>query len=163
MALPVTLSDLYNGKEFDVDISKQVICPKCRGSGAKSSDDVHTCTKCKGSGQVIKQHQIAPGFIQQISTTCDKCSGRGKIIKHNCPICKGQKVIRENEPLTIVIERGMPSSHVIQYEGESDQSPDHAPGDINFHLIPKPHPVFKREGNDLHTTITLDLLEVIST
>lgn len=33
--LPVTLEDLYNGKTFQVLHKKQILCPKCRGTGAK--------------------------------------------------------------------------------------------------------------------------------
>ena len=52
-----------------MEIDKQVLCPKCDGSGAKSAKDVETCNVCGGRGiRVIKQ-MLAPGFYQQMQTT----------------------------------------------------------------------------------------------
>ncbi|KAI9297200.1 hypothetical protein K502DRAFT_119466 [Neoconidiobolus thromboides FSU 785] len=161
MMLQVSLEDLYNGKEYEVEISKQVICPKCRGSGAKDSNDVKKCDACQGRGIRIITQQIAPGFIQQVQTTCDKCNGKGKVIKAKCPICGGHKVIRDNEMLSIVVERGMANDHVILLEGESDQSPDHPPADIQIMLNTLKHERFERNGSDLHTEFEIPLLDAL--
>lgn len=37
---------------------------------------------------------------------CDSCGGKGKIIKSKCPVCNGKKVLRGNEQLTIIVEKG---------------------------------------------------------
>ena len=65
----VTLEDIYNGKEISLFLTKQVICPHCRGSGADDPDDVKTCPECNGTGYTIKKQQIAPGFYQQFQGT----------------------------------------------------------------------------------------------
>ena len=36
--MEVTLEDLYNGGQRSARISRNVICPKCRGTGAKGGD-----------------------------------------------------------------------------------------------------------------------------
>lgn len=70
-----------------VELSKQVVCDRCRGTGAKSPEDVvccmhyiihmryvfiyspqKKCKKCKGSGIVITQHKLGPGFVQQVQS-----------------------------------------------------------------------------------------------
>jgi DnaJ-related protein SCJ1 len=38
--IPVTLEDIYNGKEIDLFMTKRIICEHCRGSGADSPEDV---------------------------------------------------------------------------------------------------------------------------
>jgi DnaJ-related protein SCJ1 len=65
MELEVTLEELYSGKSIDFEVSKQIICPHCDGSGAKSSNDVVTCTGCQGQGVKIVKHMLAPGMFQQ--------------------------------------------------------------------------------------------------
>ena len=52
----VQLEDIYNGKEIEVQFSKQIFCPHCRGSGAESENDFKECTKCGGKGHIfVKQ------------------------------------------------------------------------------------------------------------
>jgi DnaJ-related protein SCJ1 len=68
LQLDVTLKQLYLGHTYQMDINRQVICSSCRGSGAKSSSHIHTCTTCGGSGVRIVSQQIAPGFHQRYQT-----------------------------------------------------------------------------------------------
>jgi DnaJ-related protein SCJ1 len=49
-----------------VDVRKQVICHKCRGSGADKDSDVQQCSECQGHGVRIIRQQIAPGMYQQM-------------------------------------------------------------------------------------------------
>lgn len=107
MQLEVDLRDLFLGKVIEVEVDKQGICPKCDGSGAKSANDIKTCTSCGGHGVKIVKQQIAPGFYQQMQQACDKCGGKGKIVKTKCPHCKGSKVVRDAEIVDVAIERGM--------------------------------------------------------
>jgi DnaJ-related protein SCJ1 len=61
----VSLEDLYNGKEMEVKYTRNIICPHCRGSGANNPEDVKECPKCRGQGVIIREQQLAPGFVQQ--------------------------------------------------------------------------------------------------
>jgi DnaJ-related protein SCJ1 len=103
----VTLEDLYNGAEIEVDVSKQVLCDHCHGSGARRPEDIQTCQVCDGRGMVIKRAQVGPGMFQQFQQACHQCEGKGKVITHTCPSCAGQKVRRGNENYSLHIERGM--------------------------------------------------------
>ena len=91
---------------------------------------------------------------------CDKCSGKGRIVKSVCPHCNGKKVAIGEDTITVTIEKGMPEGHQIVFEQESDESPDTTPGDVIFKLKTLPHKRFSRKGNDLHTSMTITLLEV---
>ena len=51
---------------YQYDMHKQGICPKCRGSGAKSAADMKPCPVCKGQGKRVMNIQIMPGFTQQV-------------------------------------------------------------------------------------------------
>jgi DnaJ-class molecular chaperone len=61
-----TLVELYNGRSIDIEVNKHIICPVCRGNGARSDEDIHTCKSCNGNGVKIVKVQIAPGFFQQM-------------------------------------------------------------------------------------------------
>jgi len=159
--IQVTLEDLYNGKEFEMAVRNQVLCPKCRGSGAKNDDDIEVCPVCKGKGHTIERKQIGPGFIQQFQSTCSKCGGKGKIVKSTCPFCKGQKRVLGEKLLDAFIEKGMNDGQTIEFENAADEHPDHPAGHIIIKIVAIPHPLFERKGNDLHLTMHISLLEAL--
>jgi DnaJ-related protein SCJ1 len=49
----VSLEDIYQGKQVEVFMTKQQICPHCRGSGADNYDDIKVCSDCNGKGMKI--------------------------------------------------------------------------------------------------------------
>ncbi|KAJ2884365.1 DnaJ- protein scj1 [Coemansia aciculifera] len=159
--VPVTLLELYTGTEIEVDISKQAICPHCDGSGAATPDDIETCGVCGGSGVRVVKHILGPGIVQQMQSTCDECSGKGKKVAKPCPHCKGSRVHREADVLTIRVEPGMQAGEELSFEGEADQHPDHEPGSVVFHLQQQSHKTFTRQGNDLHAEVTITLLDAL--
>ncbi|EPZ35621.1 DnaJ-domain-containing protein [Rozella allomycis CSF55] len=64
--------------------------------------------------------------------------------------------------LQIDIKPGWKSGTKVRFEGEGDEiSPGNAQA-IEFVIEEKPHPVFKREGHDLHMNITLSLSEALT-
>ncbi|RIA89230.1 hypothetical protein C1645_772896 [Glomus cerebriforme] len=162
MELEVELKELYLGTQIEVDVSKQVICEHCRGSGAKNANDVITCNVCGGRGMKVVKQQLGPGIFQQFHSTCDTCGGKGKIIKSKCPVCNGKKVRRGNEQLTIIVEKGQDDDGTIVFEKEGDESPDTIPGDIIFKVKTLPDSIFERKGNDLYAKQTISLIDALT-
>lgn len=162
--LSVTLKDLYQGAQIEFEVSKQVVCQQCRGTGAKNPNDVKKCKDCNGKGMKIVTHQVAPGFVQQMQQQCGKCGGKGKISTSKCAVCGGQKVTHGTDDLLITIDRGMPDTQEIVFSRAGDQLSDIeiVPGDVVFTLRTLPHPKFARRGNDLHMTMAISLLEALT-
>jgi len=161
MELEVTLEDLYLGASVDIELSKQVICDKCRGTGARNEKDVETCPVCKGRGVQTVKKQMAPGFFMTQDAPCSQCGGKGKIVKHKCPVCQGQKVKLGNHQLTVEIERGMADGQQVVFEKQGDQAPDITPGDLIITLRLQPHSAFVREGDHLYIKQHLSLEEAL--
>ena len=156
----VTLEDLYNGAQRQARISRNVICPKCRGTGAKDGQTTK-CNACGGRGVRMVQQQMAPGFVVQMQETCSECGGKGNVYKSKCPHCGGKKTVVEEKTLTAHVERGMPSDAEIRFARESEQAPGVTPGDVIFKLKAAPHPRFRRAGDDLHHDMHLSLREAL--
>jgi len=157
--LQCTLEDLYNGRDFEVLQRRQVLCSHCRGTGAEDPNDVSTCPICSGSGVKIVNQQLAPGFVQRVQTTCDRCGGKGKIMKSICTHCHGTKVEIGDQLVMLFVEKGMPDGYEIVSPSDADQNPDEEPGDLVFKIKTLAHQTFTRQGNDLHMTKTITLLQ----
>lgn len=158
--MEVSLEELYSGGSRSARINRNVICPKCRGTGAKDGE-TQKCRACGGRGVRMVQQQMAPGFVVQMQESCPECGGRGNTAKTPCPHCNGRKVVMEEKTLTATIERGMASDAEIRFERESEQQPGITPGDVIFKLKAAQHGRFKREGNNLHREEKLSLKEAL--
>jgi len=106
--LQVTLEDLYNGKKTKLQVTKDVICKECKGSGAEKEGANVKCKTCDGKGIRILTQRMGM-FVQQMQTVCHDCQGKGEIIKEEdkCKKCKGQKVVKQKKLLEVEIDKGM--------------------------------------------------------
>lgn len=68
---------------------------------------------------------------------------------------------KEDKVLTINIKPGWKSGTKITFQKEGDQAMNRIPSDIVFVIRDKPHPVFKRDGNDIRYTVPISLKQVI--
>jgi len=164
----VSLSDLYNGKDFEISINQQVICKPCNGIGASNPNAIKRCSVCNGKGQVNQLRQVGPGMIQQSSHTCSKCKGKGKVIedpKDICRECKGERATRIDKKIKVNIKPGMKYGMAIQMNNKGDEYPDlDEPGDLI--LIPVESGGYnpsnlKRQDDDLHMNVELSLVEAL--
>ncbi|KAK2941069.1 putative Chaperone protein DnaJ [Blattamonas nauphoetae] len=64
---------------------------------------------------------------------------------------------RESTILQIDIKPGYKEGTKITFERYGDENPNSIPADIIFIIKQKPHPIFRREGNDLYMKQTLTL------
>eukprot|EP00250_Pteridium_aquilinum_P004124 c14356_g1_i1 orf=473-1735(-) len=160
--LKVSLEDLYNGISKKLSLSRNVLCPKCKGKGSKSGASMK-CAGCQGSGMKVSIRQLGPGMIQQMQHVCPDCKGSGETIseKDKCTQCKGEKVVQDKKMLEVHVEKGMQHGQKITFPGEADEAPDTVTGDIVFVLQLKEHAKFKRKTDDLFVEHTLNLTEAL--
>ena len=142
-------------------IKKRILCDHCRGSGAASTNDIHTCSSCGGAGVKIVRQQIFPGMFSQSQVSCTECGGRGKIIKKACPHCQGAKVLDHTQHYTLEVPRGMPEGHEIVFEGEGDENPDWEAGDVVLRVRSKKEKGgWRRKESGLYWKETIGVDEV---
>ncbi|XP_021748656.1 dnaJ protein homolog 2-like [Chenopodium quinoa] len=160
--LKVSLEDLYNGTSKKLSLSRNILCPKCKGKGSKSGASSR-CHGCQGSGIKVSSRQIGPGMIQQMQHVCPECRGSGEVIsqKDKCPQCKANKVSLEKKVLEVHVEKGMKNGQRIVFQGQADEAPDTVTGDVVIVLQEKEHPRFKRKFDDLYVEHKLSLTEAL--
>jgi len=168
MALPVSLSDLYKGKKDTIDITRNVLCPKCKGSGSKREGAITKCQSCEGNGFKVEITQHGNMRFQR-QVGCNTCQGKGEVIPRGdeCEKCKGQKTIRETKPIEIEIEKGMKWGEALSYYGESDEAPECMAGDLIFVLKPKEEEDkdlsgYQRKNDDLFLEKTISFVDALT-
>ncbi|KAG5502842.1 hypothetical protein JKF63_04611 [Porcisia hertigi] len=161
LLMVVSLEDMYRGAGHTSRFARRKICRGCKGTGARSSEDVVKCPHCQGHGRSVQRVQIAPGFVQQIEQVCPHCRGKGTHVAHVCPMCRGKMVLSGEAVLSVDIEEGLPEGHVLTYELEAHQTPGQVPGDVLLTVVSAPHPLFSRNGEDLHANVSISLKEAL--
>eukprot|EP01119_Soliformovum_irregulare_P004265 TRINITY_DN1525_c0_g1_i1.p1 TRINITY_DN1525_c0_g1~~TRINITY_DN1525_c0_g1_i1.p1 ORF type:complete len:411 (-),score=130.15 TRINITY_DN1525_c0_g1_i1:216-1448(-) len=164
MAYPVTLEDLYNGKEDTINIEKTVLCPQCKGKGSAKQGGVTKCGPCEGSGVCVTMRPLGFGMVQQLQERCRHCGGEGEVIKakDRCKKCNGKKLVEEAKALKVFVEKGMMHGQKITFKEEGDQIPDIIPGDIILVLQQTEHAIFKRDGDDLILEKKISLYDALA-
>lgn len=67
----------------------------------------------------------------------------------------------EDKILSVPIKKGLKARSKIKYPGLGDED-EGSVQDLHFIIQEKPHPLFTRDGDDLRTTIKLDLQEALT-
>jgi molecular chaperone DnaJ len=152
--LELSLEDAVRGTTVKVRVPTHVACKTCEGSGAKKGTSPVTCTTCGGQGQVRMQQ----GFFS-IQQTCPRCRGLGKIISEPCTDCHGHGRVKETKTLSVKIPAGVDTDDRIRLAGEGEAGEHAGPaGDLYVLIRVKPHPIFVREGTDLHCEMPISFV-----
>jgi len=144
--LEIGLEEAARGTETKIRIPSLEECGTCHGSGAKPGTTPTTCTTCGGHGQV----RIQQGFFS-VQQTCPRCGGSGKMVSDPCTACHGEGRVKKHKTLSVKIPAGVDNGDRIRLGGEGEAGVNGGPaGDLYVVIHLKDHPVFKRDGDDLH-------------
>ncbi|KAE8697944.1 DnaJ protein ERDJ3B [Hibiscus syriacus] len=86
-----------------------------------------------------------------------RCNCRNEV----CEQCQNVKYEREGYFVTVDIEKGVQDGQEVVFYEDGEPIIDGEPGDLKFRIRTAPHDRFRREGNDLHTTITITLAQAL--
>ncbi len=155
--LEVDLADAAFGVTRELKVDTAVICSTCAGAGTAPGTEPITCTTCRGAGEVA---QVQRSFLGEIRTLrpCAACRGFGTIIPDPCRECTGEGRVRARRALTVKIPPGVDTGTRVQLAGQGEVGPGGGPpGDLYVEIHVAPHPMFTRNGPDLHCTVTVPM------
>jgi DnaJ family protein B protein 11 len=66
---------------------------------------------------------------------------------------------QEEISLTVDVQAGMRDGDTVKFDQVADEAVGHIPGDLIFVIVQTPHPLFRRDGDNLHVDFTISLLE----
>ena len=84
--LHLSFEDAVHGVTTSVNLTTDVRCHTCSGSGSAPGTQPETCPRCGGTGTL----QDNQGLFS-LSQICPQCGGRGTIVTHPCPTCCGHR------------------------------------------------------------------------
>jgi molecular chaperone DnaJ len=154
-SMEITLEEAAHGHETQIRVPSWSNCDSCGGDGAEPGSKVETCTTCHGAGQV----RVAQGFFS-MQQTCPRCRGSGKYIPKPCKKCHGAGKIKSQKTLEVKIPAGIDDGMRIRSSGNGEPGVNGGPsGDLYVEVHIKEHPVFQREGEDLHCEMPISFID----
>lgn len=155
MGLTITFEEAAFGVEKEISYLRVEECSKCNGTGAKEGTKPETCSTCRGTGQV-KSAQNTPFGQFMTSHPCSTCGGTGKVIKEKCTGCDGKGKVRKKVKKVVKVPAGIADGQVIQNSGGGDAGSNGGrPGDLYIQINVGRHPIFEREGQDIHCEVPI--------
>jgi molecular chaperone DnaJ len=150
----LTFEEAVRGGQRAVTVTRQEHCRSCRGRGRLQVAESR-CPHCQGLGTV----KSARGHMV-FSKPCAFCGGSGRQRLTRCPTCGGGQVEMRTEPLTIATPPGLADGARIRVAGKGNVGRNGGEyGDLYMTVQVEPHPLFRREGDDLHVVVPVAIHE----
>jgi len=140
------------GGVMRLNVTRQDVCANCHGTGYIESPG--KCAECNGTGQVTQT-----GGRMKFNVPCPDCQGTGKNIS-TCPVCHGEGTVSRTEPMEVRIKAGTRDGQRIRLAGKGNAgSHGGAAGDLYVIIRIDPHPVLRRDGDDIYLTVPVSASE----
>jgi len=153
--LEINLEDAIRGLSVDIQVPRLDLCSRCEGTGAEKNDGLTSCPMCHGRGEVIYQQSFL-----QIRRTCNQCGGRGQIVRRPCTQCRGERYVRTERKLQVKIPAGVDTGGNVRLSNEGQPGLNGGPsGDLYVVVKVKDHPIFERQGDELHCIIPINIAQ----
>jgi molecular chaperone DnaJ len=150
----LTFEEAWRGAEWTVSMMRQDTCRSCAGSGYHRTVESR-CVSCEGTGVVrsVRGHMV-------FSKNCPHCGGSGRLRQLACETCQGLGVEMRNEMHSIKIPAGVADGARVRVAAKGHAGVRGGPpGDLYVDVQVQPHPIYRREGDDLHMQVPIAVHE----
>jgi molecular chaperone DnaJ len=152
--LSLTFEQAMKGGEFRVAVLKQATCKECAGTGVRSIASAR-CPACDGVGTV----RSARGHMV-FTRPCGRCRGTGVLVQQACTGCGGSGSVARSEPVTVTMPAGIHDGVRLRVGAAGNAGRmGGPPGDVYVTVHVAPHPLFRREGDELHLVVPVAVHE----
>jgi len=151
--LTISFWQAIRGTQAKIEIMRSDQCPTCRGTGGNETGSA-TCPQCGGAGTVT---QMAGNM--KFNLTCPRCNGKGRL-KNVCQTCHGDGRLAHSEMVEVRIPPGAQNGSRLRVAGKGNAGTMGAPaGDLYITTHVEPHPLFKREGDNIELKVPITIAE----
>jgi molecular chaperone DnaJ len=108
---------------------------------------------------------MARGAVREIVFSrpkpCEACGGTGRSGRKGCPKCYGAGYSPSEERIKVKIPAGAQDGSTIRVAGKGGEAEGRRNGDLLLRLRMRPHPYFRRDGNDISLDVPIRVSEAI--
>ena len=152
--LRLGFEEALRGVHRHVTTTRRETCRACAGSG-RTRAPVGPCGMCQGSGTMrsVRGHMI-------FSRACHVCGGSGQQRPRMCEPCGGTGQEMRTENVAIRVPAGVANGERLRVPGKGNAGiRGGSPGDLYIAVHVDDHPVYRREGDDLHMVLPIAVHE----
>jgi len=152
--MTVTFEEALSGIQRAIPVTRRENCRTCAGTG-RTRVNSGPCHHCQGTGAVrsVRGHMV-------FSRSCTACGGTGQQMPRPCEPCAGSGQETRSERVMARIPPGVADGDRLRVPSKGNAGVHGgAPGDLYITVRVAAHPVFRREGDDLHMVVPIAVHE----
>ena len=155
-SLAVTFDESIRGVERQVVVTRQVVCGACGGAGQVRTPEGR-CPHCQATGTVrwARGHMV-------FAKACAACAGTGRQRFQRCDVCGGHGRSVRSDAIAVRVPAGTADGARLRVaeKGHAGQRGGRT-GDLYVDVQVQPHPVLRREGDDLFMVVPVAVHEAL--
>lgn len=154
--LTVTFEESLRGADRQVVVTRQVPCAACAGAGRVRTPEGR-CAHCHATGKVrwARGHMV-------FSKSCAACGGTGRQRSQRCEVCAAHGRLVRSEPVRVHVPAGVQDGARLRVaEAGHTGVRGGRTGDLYVDIRVQPHPLFRREGDDLFLVVPVAVHEAV--
>ncbi|KAA8965825.1 molecular chaperone DnaJ [Mycobacterium sp.] len=159
LRMRLTLEECATGVTKQVTVDTAVLCDRCQGRGTNGASGPVTCDTCGGRGEI---QTVQRSLLGQVMTSrpCPVCRGVGEVIPDPCHQCGGDGRVRARREISVKIPAGVGDGMRVRLAAQGEVGPGGGPaGDLYVEVHEQSHDIFVRDGDDLHCTVSLPMVD----
>jgi molecular chaperone DnaJ len=151
----ISLKDSIFGVEIKVKYNFFDLCEHCKGELNEPGTKIIKCPECDGNGMKTVIKRTLLGQMQTV-VECSKCLGTGEFIEKLCKKCKGTGVRKSTIEKNIKIPAGIKNDMLLNIQDDGNVGvKGGVNGDLKINIRILKDKYFSRNGNDLHTIVSI--------
>jgi molecular chaperone DnaJ len=155
-ALTISFEESIRGGERQVIVTRQLECHVCSGTGRIRMRE-GGCPHCQATGKVrwARGHMV-------FAKACAACAGTGRQRDVGCEVCSGRGRSMRTEAVPVTLPPGVADGARLRVpeKGHAGHRTGRA-GDLYVDVHVQPHPLLRREGNDLYIVVPVAVHEAM--
>jgi len=153
--LHLSFADAVQGVTTAVNVTSDVVCSTCAGSGSAPGSAPVVCSVCSGRGVVTENQGLF-----SLSQPCVACGGTGMRIEVPCPTCGGKGTERRARQVKVRIPPGVEDGQRIRVPGRGGAGRQGGPpGDLYVVVHIAAHAYFSQRGRDISVKVPITFAE----
>jgi molecular chaperone DnaJ len=159
LRMRMDLADCATGVTKQVTVDTAILCDLCHGKGTHGNSTPIACDTCGGRGEV---QSVQRSLLGQVMTSrpCPVCGGVGEVIPDPCHRCGGDGRVRARREVSVKIPAGVGEGMRVRLAAQGEVGPGGGPaGDLYVEVHEQPHDVFVRDGDDLHFSVSVPMVD----